>query len=218
MRLAELSRAAGLSPTTVKWYIRIGLLPRGEPTAANQAQYGADHLHRLRLIRALVDVGGLSTDAVHDVLAAIDDPQRPINEVFAVARRAGASPGADIAREAIDRADSFINHRGWDVPPASPTRRELAAILNAMAVLQPPPDSVVPAPQVGDDASVFALLDPYADAVEPLARAEIINTSTDLPRDLLTERVVAGTVLMERALAALRRLAQEHYSARHFTS
>ncbi len=202
----------------MKWYIRIGLLPRGEATAANQAQYDDTHLHRLRLIRALVDVGGLSTDAVRAVLTAIDDPQRPINEVFAVARRAGADTAADTPPQAADLAGSFIDHRGWDVDAASPARSELAAVLNAMAVLQPPVDSAVPAPQVGDTTSVFALLDPYADAVEPLAQAEIANTPTDLPRDLLTERVVAGTVLMERALAALRRLAQEHYAARHFSS
>lgn len=58
---------------------------------------------------------------------------------------------------------------------------------------------------------VSALLDPYADAVEALAAAEVANAHEDMDRDLLVERVVAGTILMERALTALRRLTQEHY-------
>ncbi|AQT80865.1 hypothetical protein B1R94_18745 [Mycolicibacterium litorale] len=218
MRLSQLSQAAGLSPTTVKWYLRIGLLPRGEATAANQARYDDTHLHRLRLIRALVEVGGLSTDAVRDVLAAVDDPRRPVGEVFAVARRAGAVDSPAPPQQASDLGDAFIEHRGWKVDPESPARRDLAAVLNALATLQPPAGSEVPAPAVSDVESVCTLLDPYADAVEPLAADEIAHTPVDLSRDLLTERVVAGTVLMERAMAALRRLAQEHHAARRFPS
>ena len=40
MRLAELSRRSGASRSTVKFYIREGLLPAGNPQARNQATYG----------------------------------------------------------------------------------------------------------------------------------------------------------------------------------
>lgn len=222
MRLSQLSAAAGLSPTTVKWYLRIGLLPRGEATATNQAIYDDAHLHRLRLIRALVEVGGLRTEAVREVLAAIDDPHRPMNDVLSVARRACAHDDAEPSLRSTELTDSFLAHRGWDVDPTSPARRELAAVLSAVAALQPAIGDIVTGPvvtgPVNEEDSVIELLDPYADAVEPLAETEIANTRSDLPRDLLTERVVAGTVLMERALAALRKLAQEHYAARQFRS
>jgi hypothetical protein len=36
--------------------------------------YSNEHLRRLRLIRVLIDVGGLSVTAVKDALAAIDAP------------------------------------------------------------------------------------------------------------------------------------------------
>ena len=53
MRIAELSRDSGVPVPTIKYYVREGLLPPGELTSPNQAQYDASHLRRLRLIRAL---------------------------------------------------------------------------------------------------------------------------------------------------------------------
>ncbi|CAA9274079.1 MAG: Regulatory protein MerR, partial [uncultured Actinomycetospora sp.] len=73
MRVAELSRRTGVSVASIKYYLREGLLPPGERTSPNQASYGDDHVRRLRLVRALIDVGGLSVVGTRDVLAAIDD-------------------------------------------------------------------------------------------------------------------------------------------------
>ena len=38
MRISELSSVTGVPVPTIKYYIREGLLPRGERTAANQAR------------------------------------------------------------------------------------------------------------------------------------------------------------------------------------
>jgi DNA-binding transcriptional MerR regulator len=73
---------------TIKYYLREGLLPRGEPTAPNQAHYGEPHLHRLRLIRALREVGGLGIEPIRDVVTALDDPDRSLHEVLGAAHRA----------------------------------------------------------------------------------------------------------------------------------
>ena len=70
MRIAELSRRAGVPVPTVKYYLREGLLPPGRATAPTQAQYDETHEQRLRLVRALVEVAGLSLAAVRRVLAA----------------------------------------------------------------------------------------------------------------------------------------------------
>jgi hypothetical protein len=45
---------------TIKYYVREGLLPPGQLASPNQTQYDNSHLRRLRLIRALTEVGGLS--------------------------------------------------------------------------------------------------------------------------------------------------------------
>ena len=55
MRLAELCAATGVPSATVKYYLREGLLPAGEWVSATRAEYGPEHVERLRLIRALVD-------------------------------------------------------------------------------------------------------------------------------------------------------------------
>ena len=62
MRVAELSRRSGVSVASIKYYLREGLLPPGELTSPNQAHYDEEHLRRLRLVRALLDVGGLTVE------------------------------------------------------------------------------------------------------------------------------------------------------------
>ena len=78
MRVGELSRRSGVSVASIKYYLREGLLPAGERTSPNQASYDDGHLRRLRMIRALIDVGGLSVVATRDVPAAVDDPDLPL--------------------------------------------------------------------------------------------------------------------------------------------
>ena len=97
MRIGELSRRTGVPVPTIKYYVREGLLPAGQLTSPNQASYDDAHERRLRLIRALLDVGGLKVAAIAEVLAAVDDPGRSVHKVLGVAtdrivpRYAGAS-------------------------------------------------------------------------------------------------------------------------------
>jgi DNA-binding transcriptional MerR regulator len=72
MRLAELVRRSGVPRSTIKFYIRAGLLPAGEPKGRNQALYGARHLERLELIRALREVAGLPLDVITRVAQQLD--------------------------------------------------------------------------------------------------------------------------------------------------
>ena len=202
MRLAELSRTTGVPPATIKWYLREGLLPKGEPTARNHAQYDDVHVRRLRLIRALVDIGGLTTQEARAILTVVDDPDASIDEVVGAAHGALARvPDTDIDPAALTQVDRFLASRGWTVTPDSPARAELAGIVRAMAQLSPGPDP--------SDAALVAGLAPYADAIDQLAAAEVAELPHDVPRDVLVEQVVLGTVLAERLIGSLRRLAQE---------
>jgi DNA-binding transcriptional MerR regulator len=87
MRIAELSRRSGIPVPTIKYYVREGLLPPGELTSPNQAQYDETHVRRLKLIRALVDVGDLSIAATRDVLASIDSPGKTLHETARHSKR-----------------------------------------------------------------------------------------------------------------------------------
>jgi hypothetical protein len=61
-------------------------------------------------------------------------------------------------------------------------------------------------------------MEAYADAVEPLARIEVDAVIARGQPALMVEGVVCGTILGERLLAALRRLAQQNASARRLAS
>ena len=57
--MAELAKRSGLSVATIKFYLREGLLPPGQRSNVNQAEYDEAHLERLRMIRALAKVARL---------------------------------------------------------------------------------------------------------------------------------------------------------------
>ncbi len=203
MRISELARRAGISVATAKYYLREGLLPGGAVTGPNQATYDDGHLHRLRLIRALREVGGLEIRAIRAVVAAIEDEGLSQHELLGVAQRAlhrpanrSPSPEAEDARGAVD---GFIDRLGWDVAPDAPGRLDLAEALAALA-------------RLGREGGT-ALLRPYAAAADAMAAWEVRAIPTDEPPGAAVERLVVGTVVFEAVFNALRRLAHEHHSA-----
>jgi DNA-binding transcriptional MerR regulator len=206
MRMAELSDASGLPPATIKWYLKEGLLSRGKSTARNQAQYSEAHVRRLRLIRALVDAGGLAVSDVRAILAVLDDETADTAEVVAAAHGALSRRPGPVDPAAMAFANAFIEHRRWTVTDDSPARVDLASTIAALNELSPMHEVALPATQ----AEINASLDPYADAVEALAANEIDMLPEGVPREVVVEQVVLGTVLLENALGALRRLAQEN--------
>ncbi|MFN8631058.1 MAG: MerR family transcriptional regulator [Chloroflexota bacterium] len=199
MRMADLSRETGVPTATIKWYLREGLLPRGATTRPNQAEYTERHVGRIRLIRTLAEIGGLAMADIAAITAAVDDPATPIDSVVAAVHGALARVAAPPSADALAAADAFVGARGWSIKAESPGRRELAAILAAIAGSER---------GLGFDGAA-SILAPYADALEPLAAAEITGLPDGSDRDAVVARVVAGTVLVERAIGALRRLAQE---------
>ena len=82
MRISELSARSGVSIASIKYYLREGLLTSGQQSATNQADYGEYHAKRLRLIRSLIDIGGLSISKVRATLAAMEDETAPMHHAF----------------------------------------------------------------------------------------------------------------------------------------
>jgi DNA-binding transcriptional MerR regulator len=200
MRISELSAAAGVSVPTLKFYLREGLLPPGASRARNQATYDERHLRRLRLIRALTEVGHLSLREVKGVLAAADDPRTPVHDLLGTAQYAlePAVPGAiDPGATAI--VDEAVERLGWQVSADAPARRSIAG---AVDVLRSFGWTVRPTDLMR-----------YARAVDGLAKREVSVADDAADRERLVERMVVGSVLFEEVLTAFRRLAQEHHSA-----
>jgi DNA-binding transcriptional MerR regulator len=205
MKVAELSRRSGTSVASIKFYLREGLLPSGVATGRNQAEYGDDHLKRLRLIRALIDVGGLSVATAREVLSAVDSPDSPHRVVGAAhatlsstsARRNPDDPGWQAARAEVL---SLIRQRGWFVPDDAPALDEAA-------------DAIAAFRSLGQD-DLLMVLETYADAAALVAEKDVASVLSRRDPGDLVEAMVVGTVIGEALLNALRRLAQIDASAR----
>lgn len=198
MRIGELSRRTGVPVPTIKYYLREGLLPPGERTSPNQASYDDSHVHRVRLVRALVEVGGVSIAAAREVVALMHEPGRtPLGSIgkvhFAVqaARQPHSEPPSDAA---VAQAEALIERHGWQVRPTNPARTALAGVLDYLTRLGQPDG--------------LGLLDTYADVAEQLATAEV-DALAGQGVEAMAENVVTMTVLGNALLAALRGLAQE---------
>jgi DNA-binding transcriptional MerR regulator len=82
MRLAELSTRSGVPATTIKYYLRLGLLHAGERQSSTWSAYNDSHLRRIALIRALIDVAGLPLEAVHRVLDVVTNEAVPLHQAL----------------------------------------------------------------------------------------------------------------------------------------
>ncbi|TDD18632.1 MerR family transcriptional regulator [Nonomuraea diastatica] len=201
MRISELSARSGVAIPTIKYYLREGMLHQGVQTSATRAEYGESHLRRLRLIRALLDVGRLSVSSIKKVVAAVDDESLPIHEMLGIAHYA-LSPGAQPEpgedwQQARSEVDRLVEDLGWDITPDAPTRDELAQTLVRMR-------------QLGMEVD----LAPYVETAGRLvSEVEMDKIPFDGPRDAAVEALVLGTVLYGRVFDALRRMAHESESA-----
>jgi DNA-binding transcriptional MerR regulator len=210
MKIAGLAAATGVTVATLKYYLREGLLHPGVATAVNQADYDQSHVHRVKLIRALVDLGRLSIADVRTVLAAVDDDELAVHEAFGRAQNAMAHAHTSehpLFGDALAEVDRFVVRHGLDVKPDSSVRGMLADVLIWMG------EFGWAAPGTVADS---AILDGLVPALFEQAFAEIEGVPEHASRAEQVEYTVVGTIVFETAAAAVRRLAHEHASSRRF--
>jgi DNA-binding transcriptional MerR regulator len=208
MRIGELSRETGVSVASIKYYLREGLLPAGELTSPNQARYGDAHVRRLRLIRALVDVGGLSIAGARDVLAAVDDEGVSLYDALGRAQAAVMTRTEPVDDDATERAGKalaeMVERRGWITSERNPGWRTAVDVLAALE-------------RLGGER-VAGLLDVYAEAMEAVAPHEVTAVVDSGDRERSVERMVTGIVLGAALITALRGMAEQSVSARRYGS
>jgi DNA-binding transcriptional MerR regulator len=205
MRIGELSAVSGVPLPTVKYYLREGLLPAGERTARNQAEYGSDHVARLRLVRALIEVGGLSVAGTREVLAAADDPRLPLGHVMGAAHDAVTNRSKPTRTEPEwGRARQVVlllaEQRGWLIESEAPSIDQAADAVAAILAMDVP--------------ELQPLLDTYADHAEQLARKEVEAVLSMGAPEEIVRGVVVGTIVGEALFNALRLMAQQSVSIR----
>lgn len=207
VKISDLSRKTDVPLATIKFYLREGLLPPGKRVGPNQAVYGPEHVSRLRLIRTMRDVGGLSIATIRDILRHADSS--PDASILAHVTDAIADhPGPIIAPSltqgptrdrAEDEVEAVLDRLGWDIRRDSHTR---ARLVDALMALRATVEPDVP-PEV---------LEFYAQTALDLARAERQHGISHLEGgiDGIVQGVVAGTILWEMVFTTMRRLAHEH--------
>lgn len=211
MRMAELSTTSGFPVATIKFYLREGLLPAGVVTGRNQADYDEEHVKRLRLIRVLQSVGGMSIAKVRELLAAVDTPELPLLEVLGTMQANLELPshelqGASDLTDARRQVDTVIESRGWSGWAGDPNRTEAARLIATWSTFSP----TIPSPRQNDT------LNAYAEAAEIVAERDIELVRQHADRDDMVDVAVVGTVVGDALFAVLRRLAQVHVSQKHF--
>lgn len=204
--MSELSTTTVTPVPTLKFYLREGLLPAGERTSPNQSQYDDTHVERVRLVRALLEVGGLSVAQAATVIRALDDESTPLSSVFGVAQRAVTAPApleTETSGEGAARIAELCESRGWQVYPNNPGLTLAARVVDTYA-------------ELGVDVITTAVLEPYAEAADLVAAADLAAVAAAPSEAEMTTVVAVGTVLGDALFAGLRRIAQEAESFRRF--
>ncbi|WP_330460013.1 MerR family transcriptional regulator [Streptomyces sp. NBC_00820] len=211
MRLAELSRRSGVSTATIKYYLREGLLAPGHQINTTTAEYDEEHLRRLRLVRAMIQVGRLPVATVREVLGHVDDDS--LGRTVRLGAALWALPQVpepdedDVhVRTAHQEADELLRTLGWtnaeQLTSISPAYRSLVVALAALR-------------RVGYDWDAELLVS-YAQLMHRAAVLDLDHVERRPSEAEKVETAVLGTVLVEPMLRALHRLAQEEESARRY--
>ncbi|MGO4461202.1 MerR family transcriptional regulator [Streptomyces sp. M-16] len=205
MKISELSRRTGVPVASIKYFLRQGLLPAGRATAATLAEYGEEHAQRLRLIKALTTLGGLSIAATRDVLGAVDQAHTSEGALGAVSYAlpvpvAAQSAAADEAEaEAAATAEAEVSELlvalDWRAPDTSPHVEGLAVALKELRRL--------------DAQYAPGELAAYARLAESVARLDLERAAGLDDPVALAERAVIVFAICAPVFELLRRLAQE---------
>jgi len=223
MKISELSRRSGVPTSSIKFYLRGGLLPAGTATAHNQADYGDRHAERLALIRALREVARLPLESIARVTAELDRAQRegwksdadPIARALraahaAPARERGPEETAELAR-LRDEVGALLRATPWMIEEESdPFADELAEpLLEVRRYLYPD----YPVAKLAAFARVAWQLSEVEFAEAPGgARVPIEARGDDIAEP--TRRAILSSVLFERIFDGLRRAANTMRSLR----
>ena len=86
LTIGSLGKKTGTKVQTIRYYEQIGLMPEPGRTTGGQRRYGDADLDRLSFIRHARQLG-FTLQAIRELLALSDQPDRPCHEADVIARR-----------------------------------------------------------------------------------------------------------------------------------
>jgi DNA-binding transcriptional MerR regulator len=180
MRLGELSEATGVSPASIKFYLRSGLLEAGRAINPTRAEYSDHHVRRLRLIQGLRSTVGLGLEAIRRIIdASAGADASTVQRLVLLATVQSVVLGLDAAETTPSpMVDRMVRAVSW--PDAhSEARTAVDHHLATMEAAGMEPEAVV--------------LEAYARAADDIAVAQLSVTDT---RDSLEEVILTAAVGM----------------------
>jgi DNA-binding transcriptional MerR regulator len=198
MQLRELSAATGVSAASIKFYLREGLLQRGDEVHPTRAEYGSQHVDRLDLISGLRSVVGLRIEQIRTLAALIDDPG--ISRLELMGRTQAMVMGAP-AEVVPDHPlmTELLTAQDWPDAP-SDARALLNRTLREMEAM-------------GLSVSADVVLG-YARAADQVARQDLGTVLSEQSRDRAVLAVAVGVRAYSRLLLSLVALAHASQSIR----
>ena len=82
--IGKLASATGVNLETIRYYERIGLMPKPSRTAGNRRDYDPSHIHRLSFIRRGRELG-FTLDEIKALLALSEPARRSCADVSRIA-------------------------------------------------------------------------------------------------------------------------------------
>lgn len=122
LRISELARAVGVTPDTIRYYERVGLLPPPSRTSSGYRTYGVAAIDRMRFIQGARRLG-LTLRDVRDLLAVRDTGTCPCEPAEHLLRRRLDELDRELARLTALRADMLRMAEqlpSADCPPPTP--------------------------------------------------------------------------------------------------
>ncbi|MFD5224290.1 MerR family transcriptional regulator [Microbacterium sp. NPDC058342] len=204
MKLSGLSRETGVSTTTLKHWIRVGILPPGRLRNRTTAVYDDRHAHRVRLIIVLRDLYDASTKAIRGLTELIDTDGVTTIEVMNACQALALGVPEDIASDPAydeyrERTHELMRRRDWRGYPGAAERGMAFALAQAS--------------EVGLDYDVDELM-AYADALEPLAGRNVAALGPEGSPDEVATRMLVAVNARAKQLVAVSSLAHAAASVR----
>lgn len=126
MKISEAAAASGCHLETIRYYERVGLMPRPARTAGGYREYSGAEVDRLRFITRGRELG-FSLEEIRSLLSLGDDPRLSCRDVDAIAR----SHLADI-RKRIDELSGIAIELERTIDRCAGGDRGQCAILGAL--------------------------------------------------------------------------------------
>ncbi|MGF2949195.1 MerR family transcriptional regulator [Microbacterium alcoholitolerans] len=204
MKLSELAAHSGVSTTTLKHWMRVGIMPAGRLKNATTAVYEQRHVDRARLIVVMRDVYGASTATIRTLTDLIDTEGASPLEIMNACQAFALGTPADLAADPAyvqyrERSHELMRRRDWRGYPGA-AERGLAHALSQAA-------------EVGLDYDVETLME-YADALEPFAARNVAALGPDGSPDVVARRMLLAVNARASQLVAVSSLAHAAASIR----